>query len=129
MSNEPVDKIYGTSMSEHIALVPGELPRDAVGLWQIVPAGVVRFGLSGQDLTDYVRRNIFALVDAGAVPVKAAVGSGYEWDRMYQFGNTRELIAAAVIAEWQRIGNDPGDLAGSIWFALPRTGQKYVKMG
>ena len=128
MTNEPVDKLYGTPMSVVIARVPNELPRDAVGLWQIVPAGMLRFDLSGVALIDYVRRNIDALLDAGAVPVVAGTGTSYEWVRRIDLGSTRQQIADGVIAEWQRIGNDPGDLAGSIWFARPRPGQMYVKM-
>ena len=128
MTSEPIDSIYGVAMSEWISLVPGELPRDAVGLWQIVPAGTIHFKLSGNDLVDYVRRNIYALLGAGAVPVISGGETGFDWVYQPQFGATKEEIAQSVIAEWQRIGNDVGDLAGSIWFALPRPGKKYVKM-
>ena len=128
MTSEPVDNVYGMTMTEWISLVPNELAQDAVGLWQIVPAGILRFGLSGGELEDYVRRNIEALLNAGAVPVVGSIKSDYEWIRQTQLGISREEIVAAVIAEWHRVGNDPGELAGSIWFARPVLGKMYVKM-
>ena len=39
MKKELRHRIYGTTIEQWISLVPGELPIDAVGLWQIVPAG------------------------------------------------------------------------------------------
>jgi hypothetical protein len=51
MNNERVD-YDGTPMSEYIASIPEELPRDAVGLWQIVPAGRNGFRLTGTELND-----------------------------------------------------------------------------
>ena len=128
MTVDPKDRVFGVRMSEWISLVPGELPRDAVGMWQIVPAGTINFGLSGSELIDYVRRNIFALLAAGAIPVFGGRGTEFEWVYQPQFGITAEDIARNVIAEWQRIGNDVGDLAGSVWFARPRPGTKYITM-
>ena len=101
---------------------------DAVGLWQIVPAGSLRFRLTGNDLVDYVRLNIFELIEAGAVAVHSGGDTGFEWVHQPQYGMTKEEIARNVIVEWQRIGNDVGALAGSVWFALPRPGTKYVKL-
>ena len=129
MTNEPRDKIYGTLMSEHIALIPGELPRDAVGLWQIVPAGRDGFGLHGAALTDFVRRGIGALLDAGAVPVRHDPASAYEWDQQKQYGSSSEGIISAVIAEWLKMPDDPLVLCGEgVWFARPRPGKLYVKI-
>lgn len=128
MNNDPVENVYGMRMSEWIALVPGELPQDAVGLWQIVPAGLLRFNLKGSDLVNYVRRNIYALVDAGAIPVVGGRGTGFDWVYQSQYGSTKEEIASKVIEEWQRIGNDIGELANSVWFARPRPGTNYIKM-
>ncbi|AGK58099.1 integron gene cassette protein [Hyphomicrobium denitrificans 1NES1] len=67
MSNEPKHRRTGETLSEVISQYPGELDLDAVGIWQIVPGGRANFGLSGNALTDYVRRAILALLDAGAV--------------------------------------------------------------
>jgi hypothetical protein len=128
MTKEPIDKFYGVTMSKWIAHVPDELSSDAVGLWQIVPAGMLRFGLSGDELVEYVRRNIYALLDAGAVPVVSGSGTDYEWLRRADFGTTKEQIADSVIIEWQHIGNDPAKLASTIWFARPLPGKMYVKV-
>ena len=130
MNQELVHKKYGTSVSDWIALVPGELSRDAVGLWQIVPAGRDGFGLSGADLTDYVRRNIYALLDAGAVPVKSVPGSGYEWVRQSQYGATRGEIAEAIIREWEPVPDDSFSMIEHCpWFARPDPDYPmYVRM-
>ncbi|WYX25629.1 hypothetical protein WJ969_07865 [Achromobacter xylosoxidans] len=72
MNNEPVNKYFGTPMSEWIARVPNELGVDAVGLWQIIPVGADHFGLSGAELEDFSRRCIVALLEKGAVPVRPA---------------------------------------------------------
>ena len=34
---EPTHSFFGTPLSEWISRVPNELPRDAVGLWQVAP--------------------------------------------------------------------------------------------
>jgi hypothetical protein len=56
-------KIYETPVEEWIAAVPNELPIDAVGLWQIVPAGRDGFELSGLELIEFVRLNLLALLE------------------------------------------------------------------
>ena len=66
-------KLYGHTIAEHIKTLPDELSVDAVGLWQIVPAGRYGFELSDGDLTEFVRRCVLALLDHGAIPV---VGGG-----------------------------------------------------
>jgi hypothetical protein len=129
MKGEPRHKLYGRPMSEWIALVPGELDVDAVGLWQIVPAGVDGFGLQGEELIEYVRRNIRALLQAGAVPVRHEPGSTFEWTHQKQYGSEREEIIEAIIREWLVLGNDPMILAGEVWFARPDPkSPNYVKM-
>ena len=128
MTNDPKDVVFGTKMSDWISRVPNELPRDAVGLWQIIPAGEINFKLSGHVLVDYVRRNILALLGAGALPVIGGKGTGFAWVHQPQFGMTNDEIVRNVIAEWLSVGNNVDDLIGSVWFALPRPGTKYIKM-
>lgn len=129
MIEEPRHKDYGTPLSEWIRLIPGELPRDAVGLWQIVPAGRDGYALQGVPLVDFVRRGILALLDAGALPVRHIPESEYDWDIQRQYGSTPQEIAEAVIAEWQSMPDDPLVLCGKgVWFARPRPGRKYVKV-
>ena len=46
---EPLrDRFFGQTLDEWIEKVPGELPVDAVGLWQIVGFARDGFGLSGK---------------------------------------------------------------------------------
>lgn len=122
--------IYGTPINEWIQGVPGELNRDAVGLWQIVPAGRDGFGLRDAALIEFLRQCIDALLSAGAVPVRGAPGSGYFWIWQKQYGSSHEEIANAVISEWQLVPDDPLLLVGECpWFARPNPDNpKYVKM-
>jgi hypothetical protein len=72
MNTEPKHNIFGVSLSEWIERVPNELPADAVGLWQIIPAGIDSFGLAGAELESFAKRCIFALIKSGAKPVVAS---------------------------------------------------------
>ncbi|KAB2823602.1 MAG: hypothetical protein F9K51_07420 [Candidatus Dadabacteria bacterium] len=126
---EKKHKIYGRTMSEWISLVPGELDVDAVGLWQIVPAGIDGFGLEGEELTEYVRRNLMALLEAGAIPVRGGKSTGYDWVAQHHYGKTKEEIIENIIREWLNMGNDPKILIGEVWFARPDPRfPKHVKM-
>src|SRR5436190_1882358 len=110
------DKFYGSTIEERLELVAGELPIDAVGLWQFVSFGRQGFGLSGADLVDYVRRQILVLLAKGAKPVKGVRDGSHYW-RVVDYGKSPEEIADAIIAEWQASGREPGP--GEPWFALP----------
>lgn len=130
MSEELRDKYYGRTIDEYFSTLPGELPIDAVGLWQVVPSGRDGFGLSGTKLDAFVRRGVLALLAAGAVPVRHVPGSEYEWDIQKHYGDTPEQIADAVVAEWRAMPDDPLHLCGyGVWFARARPGKKYVKLG
>jgi hypothetical protein len=127
MNNEPLG-YDGTPMSEYILSIPAELPFDAVGLWQIVPAGRTGFKLSGGELIDFVRRSIYALLDAGAVPVRGSPGSGYDWVIQKQYGIDRNGITEAIIVEWLKMTDNPLVLCGDgVWFARPQVGTRHVK--
>ena len=129
MNLQSQHKIYGTAMDVYISQIPGELPQDAVGLWQIVPAGRDGFGLAGGDLINFVRLGLRALMENGAVPVRHNPSSGFVWDIQNQYGQTSEDIISTVIEEWLAMPDDPLILCGEgVWFALPRPGKNYVKM-
>jgi hypothetical protein len=118
MSVEPRDRHFGSTISEYMALMPGELSIDAVGLWQIVPVGRHDFGLEGAELVAFVRRALYALVGRGARPVLGGRGTEYAWVLQPQYGSTNQEIVEGVMAEWLAGGApDPG--AGDLWFALP----------
>lgn len=116
MTKERRDKYYGTTIEERIAQVPEELDIDAVGLWQIVPFGREGFGLAGDELDDYVRRHILALLAKGAKPVVGATDDIHYWT-LVDYGRTPDEIADAIIAEWHAMGRDPNP--GDVWFAIP----------
>jgi len=106
-------------MDEYIASFPGELHRDAVGLWQIVPAGRNEYHLSGSSLVDFIRHSIHALLDAGAIPVRGGPGSGYDWIGQKQYGAEKNAMTEAIIAEWLTMPDDPFVQVGGVWFARP----------
>ncbi len=130
MISEPRHRTTGEPLGLVIAQYPGELDIDAVGIWQIVPGGQGNFGLSGDALTEFVRKAIYALLDAGAVPVRHEPGSGYEWVRQQRYGISRDDIAEAVIKEWLSVPDDPIELISQCpWFARPNPDfPNYVKM-
>jgi hypothetical protein len=127
MTSERRGKFRGRTISEWISLVPGELSRDAVNLTQILSAGQIEFELSESELVDYIRRNIIALLDAGAIPVGGGKGTGYEWVAKYHYGTTKDEIASAIVAEWHANKEDEMYSWG-LWFARPRPGRPYVKL-
>src|SRR6266849_5842529 len=116
MNKERRDKIYGQTVGEWIEKIPGELPIDAVGLWQIVSFGREGFELSGEELVDAVRRSITALLAKGAVPVVGARDGIHVWTPV-KYGDTADETIEAIITEWRNLGRDPD--GGDVWFALP----------
>jgi hypothetical protein len=116
------------TVQECIQCVSGELTIDAVGLWQFVPDGKHKFGLSGENLLTFIRRCLLALLRKGARPIFGFAGPPPGWRVTERFGYRPEEIADRVIAEWLAVGApepriqgpDPGqpDIIG-LWFATP----------
>jgi hypothetical protein len=127
MTDEPRDKYNGTPLSEWFVLLPGDLPRDATGLWEIVARGREGFGFTDTALVDFVRRAIHTLLDAGAIPVRGGKGTGYDWLPQKQYGTTKDGITESIIREWLAMPDDPLVLCGGVWFARPEPGTKHVK--
>lgn len=119
-------KIYGTPLEEWIALVPGELAIDAVSLRNIVVAGREGFELSGDQLIEYVRRNILLLLAKGAKPVVGALDGVHFWSLVH-YGNAPEEIADAIIREWLHAGRDPE--LGEVSFAVPSIYEATIPPG
>jgi hypothetical protein len=107
----------GGAVQSNIRCVSGELSIDAVGLWQMAPAGRSEFELSGDDLTEFVRRCVAELLAHGAKPVVGG-GAAYDWIYQPQYGGTSSEILDAVMNEWPAAGSSDRD-AGGLWFALP----------
>jgi len=116
MTHELRHKRYGHTVEEWIALVPNELEYAEVSLWHIAIAGIEGFGLSGEALTDYMRRNVIALLDAGGVPARHVANAihGRGW-LPADYGSTPDEIADAIVAEWLGQGAQPN---WHHWFVL-----------
>src|SRR5258708_7750158 len=96
MKKELRDKFYGQTAEEWIEKIPGELPVDAVGLWQIVSFGREGFGLSGEELVHFVRQGIEELFAKGAKPVVGAMDGIHVWTTV-DYGSTSESMSRAII--------------------------------
>jgi hypothetical protein len=118
MNLDAKHKLYGHTVAEHIRTVPDELPVDAVGLWQIVPAGRDGFDLRGSELAEFVHRCVLALLERGAKPVVGGGGNEYDWILQPQYGEANEEVANAIVNEWIALGSVDPD-PGGLWFALP----------
>lgn len=104
--------------------VPAELAVDAVGLWQVVAAGREGSDLAGNDLYNFVRQHIVALLEKGAKPVIGSADKMYFWV-VVDYGKTPDEIADAILMEWQNSGREPD--VGGVWFALPHIYQATRK--
>ena len=111
-------KRLGYSVNESIAADVDELSRDAVGLWRIVNEGRLGFGLQGDQLVDFVRGHVIALLENGAKPVIGAADQRFSWEMVPGYGESPNQIASGIVQEWLASGRDPD--FGSVWFALPR---------
>lgn len=117
MTQEPINKYFGTPMSDWIARIPNELEVDAVGLWQIIPVGIDSFGLSGEALEDFSRQCIVALLQSGAIPVVPASAPTY-WEPELEYRGSHEEIANQIVNAWKAHKLVP-DYDG-LWFWLPK---------
>ncbi len=117
MTNELGDRYYGQTIEEWIARIPGELAVDAVGLWQVVSIGRQGFDLSGEALTEHVRRAMLALLAEGAKPVIGVANAvhGRGWLPV-DYGSTPDEVADAIITEWL---DEKEEASFRVWFALP----------
>jgi hypothetical protein len=117
MKKEPLDA-SGLPMSEWIAHLHYSLNDLPVGMWRIVDRGRRGFGLEGPALTDFIRRCIHTLMDAGTKPV-VKTNKPNMWQLQTQYGHNKYEVAEAVIQEWLREGAPtPGPWRG-VWFGLP----------
>jgi hypothetical protein len=83
-------------------------------MWAIISAGK-SFRFEGADLVEFVRRSVSRLLDAGGIPVRHADSGPLLWREQTQYGNTKEQIADAIVAEWLAAGG--GDPPwGWLWF-------------
>jgi hypothetical protein len=114
--NDPRHLRFGTSLEEWIQGFPAELPRDAVGLWQISNTLRRGFELSEAAFQVSMRKSVKALLDAGAVPVFGS-SEDRQWHLATEFGGTADVVVEAVMTYLQSLGREPD--FGDLWFALP----------
>ena len=88
-----------------------------------MPVGRDAFGLDGESLADFIRRNLLALFAKGAKPVIGRRGVGH-WILKNDYGTTPAQMADAVIKEWQASGAKDPKPDESLWFALPKMYEK-----
>lgn len=118
MNQVPIHKFWGTPLNEWIERIPNELPRDAVGLRQIVLNGRYGFELNEEALIDFIRCSLLSLFASGAMPVIVAQDGVHFWTAQTQYGNMPEVMADRIITKWLEMGgNDPDE--SDLWFALP----------
>lgn len=112
----------GDTIGEWLSLMPNELERDLIGLWQIIPTGIRGFGLSGADLEEFTRLALRAVLDRGAVPVKSPYLGPAEPELHY--GENPEEIIENIVATWLASGvREPG--MKDVWFALPEVAKEW----
>jgi|HubBroStandDraft_4_1064222.scaffolds.fasta_scaffold28085_2 hypothetical protein len=115
MIDDKKDRFFGCSAAEWIRRIPNELERDAVGFWQIVPVGRRGFGLEGDELREFVRRSLAAVLERGAVP--AAYCNG-KWVPTWKHGKDQKAILESITNEWEDSGRRDPDV-DDLWLALP----------
>jgi hypothetical protein len=114
MDRDRVHRFHGTSAADWIARVPNELEVDAVGLWQIIPAGRHGFGFSGADLEQFTREALSELLARGALPV---TGQDGVWVIEHRYGAKADEIIDNVVKKWLSEGMRDPDV-GDVWFGL-----------
>lgn len=119
MNLESRNSYDGMPLREWIRRVPNELSRDAVGLWQIIPALRASFGLDGQDLEIAVKAVVHALLERGAVPVRCGPKDGPEWLIDDTYSQDWEEVKTKVIEDW--VNRDVEPDVGDVWFAIMRS--------
>ena len=118
MSEEPRERYYDVPMSQWMQETTSDLI-DAVGFWAIVADGRVGFGLEGEALVDYVRRQIAVLLARGGVPVLGGGPDGeHHWIVQRQYGTRPDEILDNVMREWLERGATDED-PDWLWFTLP----------
>lgn len=109
-------KFTNERLSEWEEKMPNELERDAIGLWQIIPALKYDFGLTGEKLILHVKKNVARLIELGARPVTGAPQDDERyWIVLDNYGKSPNEVAERIVEDWINSGKDPD--FGDIWLA------------
>ena len=107
----------GITDQEWIQSTVDEAHSDPVGMWRMVRAGREQFGLSGEQLEDFVHRFITQMLASGAVPVVGDSAAEFGWSPVFKYEADPSEAADALVKEWRSCNTDP-DVNG-VWFASP----------
>lgn len=111
-------RALGDSVAEYIETLPYETDSDGECIWRIVPAGE-SFGFEGEQLTEFVRRSVFRLLESGAIPVRYAEEGDLEWREQTHYGEEKSEAADAIVAEWLDAGGGRQEW-DYLWFVTRR---------
>jgi hypothetical protein len=105
MIRERKHKVFGTPMSEWVDSMPQSMEDIGVDLGGIVSAGTQGYGLEGPELLDFIRKCLYALLRAGAMPLKLEpIGKNGFWFPETRYGTDHGAIVEGVIADWLKEG-------------------------
>lgn len=105
MRSEPKHRYYGTPINRWIAATPAAMEDIGIELGAIVRDGVHGYGLEGPELLDFVRKSLYALLRAGAMPLKLEpIGENGFWLPETKYGTDHGAIVEGVIADWLKEG-------------------------
>ena len=110
---------YGSTVTEYLTLVPGNMRDDLWGIWGIISAGKAAYEFAGQDLREFIYLNVKVLIEAGGVPIESAKSPWRYYEHATRYGKTPEEIARNVVAEWVEQGEPEIHGYEGIAFAMP----------
>ena len=115
MKNDPIHNYFGTPASEWIAKLPNDLEIDDIAIWQIVLVGRYSFGLSGDELTNFINKCIVNLLEKGASPVMP-IKNGTGWSKIEKYQGAPKNVADMIVSDlnFSEIDTD----SDFLWFTI-----------
>ena len=112
-------KFSNQTVGTWLKKMPNELAIDAIGLWQIIPSGIHSYGFSGDDLEEFTRRALSAVLARGAVPVMGSNDPRIGWRHAKEYGSTNEIIIDKIVQEWLCDAEREPHVE-DVWFIMPQ---------
>jgi hypothetical protein len=96
----------GSLAPDYMLAIAKQSAYETIGMWEIIPAGRQAFGLTGSQLSEFIRQFIFVLITSGWVPVKVdtSVPGHWKWVEQEQYGSAPDVISVAIVDEWKSVG-------------------------
>lgn len=109
---------YGTPILRWIQDRAGSARHEFETFSAIVSAGRHGYKLEGDELVEFARRCLYAMLEAGAKPVVFTTGDGPQFRLTDVYGTANDEIVEMIIAEWLADGG--GDLPWGVYpFTFP----------